>query len=74
MKEKEEVKKRPEEEEDPGFKMAPSNFLAELMVAGAEYDEKWKTLDETSNPSQTYYEEFIKKEKIAQIEAELRKV
>uniref|UniRef100_T1I2N0 ATPase_AAA_core domain-containing protein n=1 Tax=Rhodnius prolixus TaxID=13249 RepID=T1I2N0_RHOPR len=56
------------------FKMAPSNFLAELMVAGAEYDEKWKTLDETSNPSQTYYEEFIKKEKIAQIEAELRKV
>ncbi|KAK9503010.1 hypothetical protein O3M35_011673 [Rhynocoris fuscipes] len=73
-KEKEEVKKRPDEEEDPGFKMSPSSFLAELMVAGSEYDETWKTLDERANPMQTYYEEFIKKEKTAQVEAELRKV
>ncbi|KAK9503008.1 hypothetical protein O3M35_011673 [Rhynocoris fuscipes] len=73
-KEKEEVKKRPDEEEDPGFKMSPSSFLAELMVAGSEYDETWKTLDERANPMQTYYEEFIKKEKTAQVEAELRKI
>ncbi|XP_024085747.1 IQ and AAA domain-containing protein 1 [Cimex lectularius] len=73
-KEKEEVKKRPEEEEDPGFKMAPSNFLAELMVACSEYDERWKGMDEAANPMQTHYADLIKKEKKAEVEAELRKI
>uniref|UniRef100_A0A0A9X5L9 IQ and AAA domain-containing protein 1 n=1 Tax=Lygus hesperus TaxID=30085 RepID=A0A0A9X5L9_LYGHE len=74
VKEKEEVKKRPEDEEDLGFKMSGSSFLADLMVAGADYEEKWKNLDETKNPAQNYYDDMIRKDKTAEVEAELRKV
>ncbi|KAF6203130.1 hypothetical protein GE061_003545 [Apolygus lucorum] len=74
VKEKEEVKKRPEDEEDLGFKMSGSAFLADLMVAGADYEEKWKNLDESKNPAQNYYDDMIRKDKTAEVEAELRKI
>lgn len=73
-KEDETKKKKPEEDEDLGFKMAPSNFLADLMVCNSEYDDLWKHMDESSNPLQTHYLEMVRAAKTAEVEAELRKV
>lgn len=67
-------KKKQDDEEDPGFKMGPSNFLTDLMVANTEYDEEWKEKNESDNPSQKYYLDMIKTQKTAEIEAEIRKV
>ncbi|KAI5733919.1 hypothetical protein M8J77_000350 [Diaphorina citri] len=73
-KEDETKKKKPEEDEDLGFKMAPSNFLADLMVCNSEYDELWKHMDESSNPLQTHYLEMVRAAKTTEVEAELRKI
>ncbi|KAL1129138.1 hypothetical protein AAG570_013669 [Ranatra chinensis] len=73
--EREEARKRKEEEEeDLGFKMSPSNFLADLMVAATEYQEVWKLMDETGNPQQRHYNAIIRQEKALDVEAELRKI
>ncbi|CAH0389071.1 unnamed protein product [Bemisia tabaci] len=74
-KEKDDMKKKKQDdEEDPGFKMGPSNFLTDLMVANTEYDEEWKEKNESDNPSQKYYLDMIKTQKTAEIEAEIRKI
>lgn len=73
-KESKEEKKKKSDEEDAGFKMGPSNFLQELMLANSEYEEVWKGMDETKNSSQRYIESIVKAQKIAEIERELRKV
>lgn len=67
-------KKKKTDEEDAGFKMGPSNFLQELMLANSEYDEVWKGMDETKNSGQTYIESIVKQQKMAEVERELRKV
>jgi len=70
---KEEVKKKAEEEET-GFKMGPSNFLQELMLASSEYEEVWKGMDESKNSSQMHIKSIVKAKKVAEVERELRKV
>lgn len=67
-------KKKTDDEEYPGFKMGTSNFLTELMVASAEYEDVWRRRDESSNPRQTHYDDIILEQNTAQLEAELRKV
>lgn len=71
---KEDELKKKEEEEDPGFRMSPSNFLTLLMVSCSEYDEIWRPLDESTNPRQHYYIDMVRREKTAEVESELRKV
>lgn len=66
--------KKKNEEDDTGFKMGPSNFLQELMLASSEYDEVWKGMDETKNASQSHIEGIVKAQKVAEVERELRKV
>ncbi|XP_075224915.1 dynein regulatory complex protein 11 [Lycorma delicatula] len=74
-KDKEDAKKKKnEEEEDPGFKMGPSNFLADVMVANSEYEEVWRYKDESGNPRQKHYSDMIRTQKTLEVEAELRKV
>lgn len=67
-------KKKNDEEEDPGFKMGPSNFLADMMVANTEYEEVWRYKDESSNPTQKYYTDMVQTQKTHEVELELRKV
>nr|CAD7425193.1 unnamed protein product [Timema monikensis] len=73
-KEKENGKKKSEEEEDPGFKMTPSNFLGDMLTANMEYEEVWRDREEESNPQQKADIEMIRAEKTAELETELRKV
>lgn len=70
---KEEVKKKADEEET-GFKMGPSNFLQELMLASSEYEEVWKGMDESNNSSQMHIKSIVKAQKAAEVERELRNV
>ncbi|XP_063234958.1 dynein regulatory complex protein 11 [Bacillus rossius redtenbacheri] len=72
-KEKEDGKKKMDEEEDHGFKMTPSNFLAEVQTAITEYEEVWRDRDESGNPRQRADTEMIRAEKTLELEAELRK-
>ena len=71
---KEEETKKKDEDEDPGFRMSPSNFLTLLMVSCSEYDEIWRPLDEKGNPRQHYYIDMVRREKTSEVESELRKV
>jgi len=73
-KDSKEEKKKKIDEEDAGFKMGPSNFLQELMLANSEYEEVWKGMDETKNSSQKHIESIVKAQKLAEVEQELRKV
>lgn len=73
-KEPKDEKKKKTDEDDVGFKMSPSNFLQELMLASSEYEEVWKGMDETSNSSQRHIESIVKAQKVAEVEQELRKV
>ncbi|XP_047113172.1 dynein regulatory complex protein 11 [Schistocerca piceifrons] len=76
-KEKEKEGKKPkkdDDEEDPGFKMTPSNFLSDIMSASEEYQETWKDRDESNNPRQTADIDMIRMEKTAEVESELRKI
>lgn len=73
-KESKEEKKKKIDEEEVGFKMGPSNFLQELMLASSEYEEVWKGMDETKNSSQRHIESIVKAQKVAEVEKELRKV
>ncbi|XP_034250065.1 dynein regulatory complex protein 11 [Thrips palmi] len=73
QKEKDPAKKRPEDEEDPGFKMLPSSFLGELVASCGTYQDVWCEKDERGNPSQTFYRDMILQDKEREVEAELRK-
>lgn len=73
-KDKEEGKKKKDmEEEDPGFKMQPSNFLGDLQAASTEYEEVWHKREESQNPWQHADIEMIREQKMAEVEAELRR-
>lgn len=65
-------KKKEDEDEDPGFKMAPSNFLTDLLTANTEFDTIWK--EKLYDPNEQPYMDMIKAEKQAEVEAELRKI
>jgi hypothetical protein len=62
-----------EEEEDPGFKMQPSNFLGDLQNANTEYEEFWCNRDESQNPWQHADVQMIRDQKMVEVEAELRR-
>lgn len=51
-------KKREDEDEDPGFKMAPSNFLTDLLTANTEFETVWK--DRLNDPNEEPYYDMIK--------------
>lgn len=51
-------KKKEDEDEDPGFKMAPSNFLTDLLTANTEFDTIWK--EKLYDPSEEPYMDMIK--------------
>jgi hypothetical protein len=53
--------------------MQPSNFLGDLQTASAEYEEVWCNRDESQNPWQHADIEMIREQKIAEVEAELRR-
>ncbi|XP_031839802.2 dynein regulatory complex protein 11 isoform X1 [Nomia melanderi] len=61
-----------EEETEQGFKPIPSNFLSELMHANQEYQEVWKSKDESTNVAQLPYTNMIEKEKTEEVEHEVR--
>lgn len=63
-----------ESEEDAGSKAIVSTFLPEMNAKRDEYEEIWKSKDETSNPNQHHYEDMIEHEQMAEMEDELRKI
>lgn len=66
--------------EDPGtglengFKASQSLFLPELKTGVDEFNDVWRSKDESGNPHQTYYEEMVFADKYQEVEAELRRV
>ncbi|KAE8744483.1 hypothetical protein FOCC_FOCC008871 [Frankliniella occidentalis] len=73
QKEKDPAKKKPDDEEDPGFKMIPSVYLGDLINGCSVYQDVWAEKDERDNPAQTFYRDMILQEKEREVEAELRK-
>lgn len=69
---KESDTEKSEDESDPGIKITPSNFLAELIQANTEYQDIWRDKDETSNPWQMPYDDMILAEKTREVEDEVR--
>lgn len=61
-----------EDESDPGFKPMPSNFLPEIIQANADYQEIWKSKDESMNSAQETYLDMIEAEKTREVEDEIR--
>ncbi|XP_077079719.1 dynein regulatory complex protein 11-like isoform X3 [Siphateles boraxobius] len=76
---KEEIKEKgkkgnvEDEEEEPGLKMLPSAFLADLEREYKTFTEVWKNRNESKNFSQRHELELIKEEKRKEIEVEIRK-
>ncbi len=70
----EEKRRKSSDDDYLGFKMGPSNILADLDAANAEYEEVWKGMDESDNPNQTFVMEMVRAQQTAEVEAELRKV
>ncbi|KAG1973514.1 dynein regulatory complex protein 11 isoform X2 [Pimephales promelas] len=76
---KEEIKEKgkkgnvEDEEEEPGLKMLPSAFLADLKRECKTFSEVWKNRNESKNFSQRHELELIKEEKRKEIEVEIRK-
>ncbi|XDV49253.1 hypothetical protein PO909_018536, partial [Leuciscus waleckii] len=75
---KEEIKEKGkkgnvEDEEEPGLKMLPSAFLADLEREYNTFSEVWKNRNESKNFSQRHELELIKEEKRKEIEVEIRK-
>ncbi|XP_039272100.1 dynein regulatory complex protein 11-like isoform X2 [Styela clava] len=62
-----------EEEEEPGWKMAPSNFLPEVEQAHRGFRDVWMTRDESGNFQQKHDNELIKEKKRLEVEDEVRK-
>ncbi|KAK3913554.1 Dynein regulatory complex protein 11 [Frankliniella fusca] len=63
QKEKDPAKKKPDDEEDPGFKMTPSVFLGDIINGCSMYQDVWAEKDERDNPAQTFYLDMITQEK-----------
>lgn len=61
-----------EDETEQGFKSVPSNFLSNLVHANQEYQEVWKTKDESTNAKQMPYLDMIENEKTKEVENEVR--
>ncbi|XP_015588089.1 dynein regulatory complex protein 11 [Cephus cinctus] len=61
-----------EDESDPGFKPIPSNFLPEIVQATQDYQEVWKSKDESANLEQRPYLDMIEDEKSREVEEEVR--
>ncbi|CRK93455.1 CLUMA_CG006991, isoform A [Clunio marinus] len=57
-----------------GFKPDESSFLPEIKTGIDEYNEIWRTKDESSNLKQLHYEDMIYAEKYREVEMELRKI
>lgn len=61
-----------DEEEEPGFKMQPSNFLGTVKESSTEYETVWKERNEENNFNQKYDSELIKEQKRIEVETEIR--
>ncbi|XP_051760263.1 dynein regulatory complex protein 11 isoform X2 [Ctenopharyngodon idella] len=76
---KEEIKEKgkkgniEDEEEEPGLKMLPSAYLADLKTEHKTFSEVWQNRNESKNFSQRHELELIKEEKRKEIEVEIRK-
>ncbi|XP_040297045.1 dynein regulatory complex protein 11 isoform X2 [Bufo bufo] len=61
-----------EEEEEPGWKMNPSQFLPDVSSATNTYEGVWKNRNESWNLHQTHDSELIKEDKRKEVEEEIR--
>ncbi|KAK3595612.1 hypothetical protein CHS0354_009573 [Potamilus streckersoni] len=68
----EKPKKKDDDEEDPGWKMAPSVFVPNINEGNVTYTGVWQTRDESKNLSQKHDAELIKEEKRKEVEQEIR--
>ncbi|XP_059470997.1 dynein regulatory complex protein 11 isoform X2 [Neocloeon triangulifer] len=73
-KEKESKKAKDAMDDDPGFKMQPSNFLPSILSGNTEFDEIWRGKNEVDNPLQHHYMDMIENEKQQEVEREVRRV
>ncbi|XP_009576179.1 PREDICTED: IQ and AAA domain-containing protein 1, partial [Fulmarus glacialis] len=64
--------KTPEQEEDEGWKMAPSNFLSIMEEGNSQYKAVWQNRDEGWDFLQDHDPELIKEEKREEVEEEIR--
>ncbi|XP_075036492.1 dynein regulatory complex protein 11 isoform X1 [Mixophyes fleayi] len=61
-----------EQEEEPGWKMSPSQFLPGITSANHTYEGVWQNRDESWNLHQTHDSELIKEDKRKEVEEEIR--
>ncbi|KAM4024299.1 dynein regulatory complex protein 11 isoform 2-T2 [Anomaloglossus baeobatrachus] len=61
-----------EEEEEPGWKMKPSQFLPDVSSANDTYEGVWLNRKESWNLFQTHDSELIKEDKRKEVEEEIR--
>ncbi|KAM4611151.1 dynein regulatory complex protein 11-like, partial [Discoglossus pictus] len=59
-------------EEEEGWKMAPSNFLPDIVSTNGKYQGVWQNRDEISNLQQAHDAQLIKEEKRKEVEEEVR--
>uniref|UniRef100_A0A8C3IDC0 IQ motif containing with AAA domain 1 n=1 Tax=Chrysemys picta bellii TaxID=8478 RepID=A0A8C3IDC0_CHRPI len=64
--------KTPDQEEEEGWKMAPSNFLPIMEEGNNQYKDVWQNRDERWNFPQEYDPELIKEKKRKEVEEEIR--
>ncbi|XP_009885886.1 PREDICTED: IQ and AAA domain-containing protein 1 [Charadrius vociferus] len=64
--------KTPEQEEEEGWKMAPSNFLSIMEEGNSQYKAVWQNRDEGWDFLQDHDPELIKEEKREEVEEEIR--
>ncbi|XP_037077754.1 dynein regulatory complex protein 11-like [Pollicipes pollicipes] len=72
-KKKEGKKKKKKGDEDEGFIMQPSKFVPAIIEACNEYNEHWKHKDEKNNFEQNFDSEIVRKDKLHELETEVRK-
>ncbi|XP_077128466.1 dynein regulatory complex protein 11 isoform X3 [Ranitomeya variabilis] len=61
-----------QEEEEPGWKMKPSQFLPDISSANDSYEGVWLNRKESWNLFQTHDSELIKEDKRKEVEEEIR--
>ncbi|XP_010283947.1 PREDICTED: IQ and AAA domain-containing protein 1 [Phaethon lepturus] len=64
--------KTPEQEEEEGWKMAPSNFLSIMEEGNSQYKDIWQNRDKGWDFLQDHDPELIKEEKREEVEEEIR--
>ncbi|XP_010142863.1 PREDICTED: IQ and AAA domain-containing protein 1, partial [Buceros rhinoceros silvestris] len=64
--------KTPEQEEEKGWKMGPSNFLSIMEEGSSQYKAVWQNRDEGWDFLQDHDPELIKEEKREEVEEEIR--